>query len=307
MILTHGAPWVSSAGKLLTLSSTMTSGSARSRIAWSCSWQYTAPSISEDQTGSMNVPSCSIVGLRNSGAVSATKSIQNWPASWSPSAGGERSTRSSSKPEGLELALPRRLGREHDAVPPPFEHLADADAVVRRPVGALGHEHDRAPFARHDAPHLTPAARTRVRPNAPSRSLVIERYVTVILAVICGMDRAVVGERPHPAEASAEGLAGRQGVVPQARVRRRRVGPVAAVHPPDDGPRVDREVPRTEREVDDPHADDLRRNAWAASPLVRADRRCEHDEGQRDDEASDRGTHRGSFRSGRAGSRALPS
>jgi len=49
----------------------------------------------------------------------------------------------------LEFPLPRRLGREHDAVPPPFEHLADADAVVRRPVGALGHEDDREPLAAH--------------------------------------------------------------------------------------------------------------------------------------------------------------
>ena len=128
MIRTHGAPWVSSAGKLLTLSSTMTSGSARSRIAWSCSWQYTAPSIREDQTGSMNVASCSIVGLRNSGAVSATKSIQNWPASWSPSAGGDRSTRSSSNPSGSSFpfhdasaANTTRCPRRSSALPMPMQ------------------------------------------------------------------------------------------------------------------------------------------------------------------------------------------
>src|SRR5215211_3601739 len=84
------------------------------------------------------------------------------------------------------------------------------------------------------------------------------------------VNRAVVGERPPPTEASPEGLAGRQAVVPQARVRRRGVGPGAAVRPPDDGATNDREVPRTEREVDDPNADDLRRYPGSASPLVRA-------------------------------------
>jgi hypothetical protein len=72
-------------------------------ISVSCGWQYLAPSISSSHTGLMNVLSCSIVGLRNSGAVLAMKSFQNWPASWSPSAGGDRSTRSSSNPSGSSL------------------------------------------------------------------------------------------------------------------------------------------------------------------------------------------------------------
>ena len=73
------------------------------------------------------------------------KSFQNCPASCSASVrgGGARSTRSSSKPSALELALPRRLGGEDDAVAAAAQHVADADAVVRRPVGALGHEQDR--------------------------------------------------------------------------------------------------------------------------------------------------------------------
>jgi hypothetical protein len=48
----------------------------------------------------MKPSSCSIVGRRNTGAVSLMKSAQNFPASTSPSAGGARSTRSSSKPSG---------------------------------------------------------------------------------------------------------------------------------------------------------------------------------------------------------------
>src|SRR5256714_9270695 len=102
-IRTNGTPAVTRAGKPTTLSSTMTSGLARSTIARSWSWQYLAPTVSSSQTGLIHVPSCSIVGLRNSGAVWATKSFQNCPASWSPSAGAARSTRSSSKPSGSSL------------------------------------------------------------------------------------------------------------------------------------------------------------------------------------------------------------
>ena len=42
-----------------------------------------------------------------------------------------------------ERALERLLGDEHHAVPAAAEHVADPDAVVRRPVGALGKEGDR--------------------------------------------------------------------------------------------------------------------------------------------------------------------
>ena len=91
-------------------------------ISRSCGSQYLAPSISACHVGCTNVDSCSIVGLRNSGAVSRMKSVQNWPASGSTplgsgSGGGARSTRSSSKPERLELARPRALGGEHHTMP----------------------------------------------------------------------------------------------------------------------------------------------------------------------------------------------
>ena len=57
--------------------------------------------------------------------------------------------------ERLQATSPRRLGREDDPVPSLLEHLADADAVVRRPVGALGHEDDREPLAPHGGPNPT--------------------------------------------------------------------------------------------------------------------------------------------------------
>ena len=44
--------------------------------------------------------------------------------------------------EGLETAAPGRLRGEDHAVPTPHEDLADPDAVVRGPIGALGHEDD---------------------------------------------------------------------------------------------------------------------------------------------------------------------
>ena len=45
--------------------------------------------------------------------------------------------------ERREPPLPRPLGGEHDPVPAAAQHIADADAVVGRPVGALRHHHDR--------------------------------------------------------------------------------------------------------------------------------------------------------------------
>ena len=46
----------------------------------------------------MNSPSCSIVGLRKTGAVSRMKSIQNWPGISGSSGGGPRRISRSSKP-----------------------------------------------------------------------------------------------------------------------------------------------------------------------------------------------------------------
>ena len=46
----------------------------------------------------MKPSSCSMVGLRNTGAVSRMKSFQNWPGSSSASEGGPRRISRSSKP-----------------------------------------------------------------------------------------------------------------------------------------------------------------------------------------------------------------
>ena len=141
---TKGLPCVFSAGNATTLSSTMTSGRTRSRISRSCGSQYIAPSISACHVGCMKVASCSIVGLRNSGAVSRMKSFQNWPASpVSPSVRGRcQVDEVLLEAERGEPALPRRLGGEHDPVAASAQDVADPDAVVRRPVGRLGHEQD---------------------------------------------------------------------------------------------------------------------------------------------------------------------
>ena len=98
---TNGAPEVIRAGKHRTLSSTTTSGLTRPTMAFSCGSQYIAPSIRACQVGLTKVSNCSMVGFRNSGAVSRMKSFQNCPASWSsPSAGGgAKSTKSSTKPK----------------------------------------------------------------------------------------------------------------------------------------------------------------------------------------------------------------
>ena len=70
-------PLAASAGNDTTLSSTMTSGCSSSMISSSRAWTKRAPSQSASKVGATNSPSCSIVGLRKTGAVSWMKSIQN--------------------------------------------------------------------------------------------------------------------------------------------------------------------------------------------------------------------------------------
>ena len=64
---------------------------------------YFAPSISAPKVGAMNSPSCSIVGLRKTGAVSRMKSIQNWPGTSGSAGGGPRRISRSSKPLASRL------------------------------------------------------------------------------------------------------------------------------------------------------------------------------------------------------------
>jgi hypothetical protein len=97
-IRTHGVPLAGRAAKDTTLSSTITSGWSSSMISRRRSSTYIAPSASAWKVGTMNSDSCSIVGLRNTGAVSRMKSFQNCPGSSSASEGGVSRISRSSKP-----------------------------------------------------------------------------------------------------------------------------------------------------------------------------------------------------------------
>ena len=94
----------------------------------------------------MNSPSCSIVVLRKTGAVSRMKSIQNWPGtSGSASAGGGPEPHEALlEALRLERARERLLQHEHDSVAAFAQDVPDPDAVVGRAEGALGKEDDRA-------------------------------------------------------------------------------------------------------------------------------------------------------------------
>ena len=86
-----------------------------------------------------------MVGLRNSGAVSAMKSVQNFPASSLAGASGGfgQIDEFLDEAERGELARPRALGGEHDRVPAVAQDRGQADALIRRPVRRLRPEHDR--------------------------------------------------------------------------------------------------------------------------------------------------------------------
>ena len=90
----------------------------------------------------MNSESCSIVGLRKTGAVSRMKSFQNWPGASSTSGGGPEPHEPFLESLRLEVARERLLDDEDDTVAAVAEHLADPDAVVRRAVRPLGEEDD---------------------------------------------------------------------------------------------------------------------------------------------------------------------
>ena len=73
--------------------------------------------------GAMNSPSCSIVGLRKTGAVSRMKSIQNWPGT--SSLLGRRAEAHQPLLEALRLERPgeRLLDDEDDPVAARAQHL----------------------------------------------------------------------------------------------------------------------------------------------------------------------------------------
>ncbi len=64
---------------------------------------YIEPSISACQVGCMNSAICSSVDLRNTGAVSRMKSIQNWPGTSGSAGGGPSRISRSSNPLASRL------------------------------------------------------------------------------------------------------------------------------------------------------------------------------------------------------------
>ena len=142
---THGRPLVGRAANATTLSSTTTSGRISSKISRSRSSTYMAPSISACQVGLRKVSSWTIVGLRNSGAVSRMKSFQNWPGSSSCSGGGPRRMWVSSKP--LASSVPAkdsstmkitRLPRCLRTLPIPTQLLVGPNAPSGKNTMVLG-------------------------------------------------------------------------------------------------------------------------------------------------------------------------
>ena len=136
---------------------------------------YFAPSMSACQVGAMNSPSCSIVGLRKTGAVSRMKSIQNWPGT---SGSARRRTEAhQALLEALGLQRPGEgfLDDEHDPMAARAQHLPDADAVVRRAVGALGKEDDRARVGHVAPPSVAEAPMMPTRRSGRSAALQAER------------------------------------------------------------------------------------------------------------------------------------
>ena len=134
----------------------------------------------------MNPASCSIVGSRNTGAVSRMKSFQNWPGTSSSSGGGVSRMSRSSKPCAVERAGERLLDDEDDAVPAAAEHVADADAVVGRPVRALGEErngrHPRDSNQKRDVRTGATASRTSPCPGGYDRSAFLARSAVPVPA-----------------------------------------------------------------------------------------------------------------------------
>ena len=136
---------VSSAGKATTLSSTTTSGRTRSRIV--AQLRLAVPRAVDQRLPGRPDERLELlrVGLRNSGAVSRMKSFQNAPASCSSGLSVGRRGQVDQvllEAERRQPAAPGRLGREHHPVPAAAQHVADADALVGRPVRRLRHEQD---------------------------------------------------------------------------------------------------------------------------------------------------------------------
>ena len=155
----HGTPAVDTAGKAVTLSVTITSGRTSSQISSIRSWAYLAPSASSAQIGMVTVSSCSMVGLRNSGAVVADE-LRPALAHLLLVLGRRRHPHQGLLEAALlELALERLLDDEHHADPALAQVVAHRDEVVGGSPGArLGEECDRGLL-------VHAASVTEARPN----------------------------------------------------------------------------------------------------------------------------------------------
>src|SRR5919204_667967 len=75
--------------------------------------------------------SCSIVGVRNTGAVSRMKSFQNWPGTSGSSGGGASRISRSSKPFSSRLPANDSSTMKTTRCPREYERKSDRDAVIR--------------------------------------------------------------------------------------------------------------------------------------------------------------------------------
>jgi hypothetical protein len=95
---THGAPASSTEGYPVTLSVHTTSGRMSSQISMIRPCEYCSPATSASQIGFVTVSICSIVGLRNSGAVTRMNSAQGSAVGSAFSSGGAIRIMRSSNP-----------------------------------------------------------------------------------------------------------------------------------------------------------------------------------------------------------------
>ena len=117
--------------------------------------------------------------MRNTGLVSRMKSVQNCPAACSGASGGgggARSTRSSTKPSGSNRPAHDASAANTTVWPCCRQDVADPDAVVRRPVGALWHEQEGGHGYRSS---VTPGASIELAARLLGRKCFVERPITV--------------------------------------------------------------------------------------------------------------------------------
>ena len=151
-IRTNGAPAVISAGKATTLSSTMTSGRdpvedlAQLRLAVHRAVDQRLPGRLDER---LELLDRGLAELRRGVADEVLPELPGVLARPRPSARRREVDQVLLEAECGEPAPPRRLGREDHPVPPAPQYVADADAVVGRPVRRLGHEQDGQRDVRH--------------------------------------------------------------------------------------------------------------------------------------------------------------